>query len=90
MKTRRKCGPNDPFHAVGMTRDNGKLKIRWNNDPGFCYTNFKSKGHTDILMLHLSEPLNKRDCVLYLKYRAPEFQGEEHMKVIDDYLVKHP
>jgi hypothetical protein len=86
---KRKCGKNDPFVAVGMARVGGKLKLRWSNDPAICRTAYKSRGETDIIMVKLSEGLSKSDCVKYLKHRAPEFHGEEHMNVINEYLEKH-
>lgn len=77
------------FQAVGMTRVGSKLKLRWSNDPKICKMIYRSKGEEDIIMIELSEPLSKQDCVKYMKHRAPEFHGEEHMKVIDEYLEKH-
>jgi hypothetical protein len=77
------------FQAVGMTRVEGKLKLRWSNDPAICRMIYRSKGEKDILMIKLSHPLSKKDCVQYIKHRAPEFHSEEHMSVIDQYLEKH-
>lgn len=77
------------FQAVGMARVGGKLKLRWSNDPAICRTAYKSRGEKDIIMVKLSEPLSKKDCVQFIKYRAHEFHGEEHMSVINQYLEKH-
>jgi len=77
------------FQAVGMSRVEGKLKLRWSNDPKICRMIYRSKGEKDILMIELSEPLTKKDCVQYLKHRAHEFHGDEHINVINEYLEKH-
>jgi len=79
----------DTFIATGMGRVNGKLKLRWSNDPGFCLTQYKSRGEKDVIMIELSQPLTKVGCVRYMKQMVSEFHDQEHLQVIDQYLEKH-
>jgi len=76
------------YTVIGMSTDNGKRSIRWANDP-YRPKQYECNGHTDVLMVALSEPLTKTNGVRYLKEHVVEFHNERDMEIINTYLGKH-
>ena len=55
------------FTVTGISTLNGKTKVRFANDLVSRVKILVKDGHTDINLIELKEPLNKLDCIKYLK-----------------------
>lgn len=53
------------YGVVGVSKDNGKFKVRWANDM-LRIKILAKNGHTDIQLFELPQAMNKLDATKYL------------------------
>lgn len=77
------------FTVAGVSDFHGQTKIRFANDLGRIKTLVK-KGHTNIDLLELPEPMTKPEIISYLKsigYEAGRFEVADAM---DQVMYRNP
>lgn len=81
--------PDSLYKIVGIARDKtNTIKVRWSNHTS-PYSALKNNGDTDILLVTLSEPLNKLHGAMFLKHRVTELHNEENLEAINKYIQAH-
>lgn len=74
------------FNTVGISTLNGETKVRFANDASRVKV-LQKNGHTDILLITLSEALTKMEAVLALS-EVPEFQHPAAQEAINEFISK--
>lgn len=62
------------FTAAGVSRSNGKVKVRFCSDTVLRIKNLQKQGDTDINIIDLPHPMNKVEICTYL-LAHPSFQS---------------
>lgn len=75
------------FNTIGVSTLNGETKVRFANDASRVKV-LQKNGHTDILLITLSEALTKLEAVRAI-VDLPEFQDPAAQEAIAEFLTKN-
>lgn len=77
------------FTVVGLSRQNGTLKLRFANDFVTRVKVLGRNGHKDINLVELPQAMTKDAAVAYLSTQEGFFAGVEAQSVFSDYQSKN-
>ncbi len=77
------------YKVVGTSSLDGETKLRFSNDTKRGIL-LKHAGHTDIKMIELSVGMTRYQAVQFIEQFVPEFDTEEQMTAIIEYLEDIP